>query len=50
MVRLGAILKPTNRVLSIMFQFQYGAIRSIDAIILHIDSPGFQFQYGAIRS
>ena len=33
-----------------MFQFQYGAIKSLHVFEPYAASPEFQFQYGAIKS
>ena len=50
MVRLKAELLEHKGVVQYVFQFQYGAIKSLGLGLYVASQSKFQFQYGAIKS
>ena len=50
MVRLRADVHHSYNSRNLIFQFQYGAIKSMCTNIVRINYSRFQFQYGAIKS
>ena len=49
MVRLRVSCNPFKYIYIILFQFQYGAIKSVVPVIALSPNHKFQFQYGAIK-
>ena len=50
MVRLRVLTPLYYRLGVIIFQFQYGAVKSIDLLDISVILLFFQFQYGAVKS